>query len=93
MRTLHKIFIGGEVIRNERTPFLARWEKNTIEGNTEQIRHYWKKKKFYLEFTFLYSDRYGVTWPLNRGGGDLKLHSHPPAVDFSGRQTSNGPDN
>lgn len=59
MRTLHKIFIGGEVIRNECTPFLAHWEKSTTERNTEQIRHYWKKK-FNVEFTFLYSDHYVV---------------------------------
>lgn len=53
MRTLHKIFIGGEVIRNERTPFLARWEKSTVEGNTEQIRHYWKKKILHWIYIFI----------------------------------------
>lgn len=51
MRTLHKIFITGEVIRKQLTPFLAHWEKYSEERNianrilwdTTSVKH--KKRK------------------------------------------------
>lgn len=42
-RTWHQIFIRGEVIRKELTPFLAHGETGAMERNTEYIRYYRKQ--------------------------------------------------
>lgn len=42
-RTWHQIFIRGEVIRKELTPFLAHGETGVMERKTEYIKYYTKQ--------------------------------------------------